>query len=85
MEVKNTLGVTINRQYLWDNLPESCYLIQEPNVNVVNVLNEEFKTWCYVQPVMIAAPTGSGKTSLVVQIAQYCHQHSLLLNILLRS
>lgn len=75
-EGANTLGVTISRQYLWDNLPESCYLIQEPNVNVVNVLNEEFKTWCYVQPVMIAAPTGSGKTSLVVQIAQYCHQHS---------
>ena len=31
-EVKNPLGVRINKQYLWDNLPESCYVVQKPNV-----------------------------------------------------
>lgn len=73
---ENPLGVRVTTYYPWDKPPSSCYTIEKPDEKVSTILDNAFQKWCYVQPVMIAAPTGSGKTSLVIQIARYCHRAS---------
>lgn len=75
-EVKNPLGVKVVDRYPWDDPPNACCIIEMPDENVADSLGEIFKRWCYGQPVMIAAPTGSGKTTLVIKIAGYCHKRT---------
>lgn len=72
----NPLGVKVVDYYAWDDPPSACHPIEMPDEKVSDILGEVFQKWCYVQPVMIAAPTGSGKTSLVIEIARYCHRVS---------
>lgn len=73
---ENPFGVRVVDYYSWDELPSACHPIEMPDERVSDILGEVFQKWCYAQPVMIAAPTGSGKTSLVIEIARYCHKVS---------
>ena len=65
---ENPFGVRVVDYYSWDELPSACYPIEMPDERVSAILGEVFQKWCYAQPVMIAAPTGSGKTSLVIAV-----------------
>lgn len=75
-DAKNPLGVKVVDHYPWDDPPDACCIIEMPDENVADSLSEAFKQWCYGQPVMITAPTGSGKTTLVIKIAGYCHKRT---------
>ena len=73
---ENPFGVRVVDYYSWDELPSACHTIEMHDEKVSNVLGNTFQNWCYAQPKMISAPTGSGKTSLVIEIARYCHKVS---------
>ena len=71
MNPSNPYGVSVVHPCIWDKPP-----IEMPDENVADSLSEAFKRWCYGQPVMITAPTGGGKTTLVIKIAGYCHKRN---------
>lgn len=75
-DFKGKLKVEVTNRYLWDDPPDACCIIEMSDENVADSLSETFKRWCYGQPVMITAPTGSGKTTLVIKIAGYCHKRT---------
>lgn len=74
MDKNNPLGVTVTKHYERDYPPEACHIITMPDQNVAEILREELDRWCCNQPTMIAAPTGSGKTTLAIEIAKYCRR-----------
>lgn len=67
-----TFEVKVVRPYTREDLPTSCYVIDEPDAWVSDALSREVRYWCSGQPVFIAAPTGSGKTSFLMSIWKHC-------------
>ena len=74
--LKFNLGVRVVRPYEEERIPELCHVIQKPDVWVAEAMKDEVKSWCPTQPVMIAAPTGSGKTTFVADICKICRRRS---------
>ena len=58
--------------YTREEIPASCcHIVEAPDTWVGDALKGEIGRWCPTQPVLIAAPTGQGKTEFVRRIAQY--------------
>ena len=58
--------------YTREEIPASCcHIVEAPDTWVGDALKGEIGRWCPTQPVLIAAPTGRGKTEFVKRIAQY--------------
>lgn len=47
-------------------------MIEMPDNWVSDELKEKLRAWCPIQPVLISAPTGRGKTSFVKEVAKFC-------------
>lgn len=54
-----------------EKIPSSCKILSMPNEWVSVALKEEMTQWCPVQPLMIAAPTGTGKTTFTADIVKF--------------
>ena len=57
--------------YTREEIPGDCHVIPMPDTWVSDALQGELARWCPTQPVLIAAPTGRGKTEFVKCLAQY--------------
>ena len=57
--------------YTREEIPGDCHIVEAPDTWVGDALKGEIGRWCPTQPVLIAAPTGQGKTEFVRRIAQY--------------
>lgn len=77
------LHVQVVKPYTKEYIPEDCCVIPMPDTRVADAIATDFKTWCHGQPVFIAAPTGAGKTSFLMEIWKFCRKVSPSKRILL--
>lgn len=75
MKKEIDLGVRYVRAYEREEVPGQCHVIQMPDGWVSDALKGEMGKWCPTQAVMIAAPTGSGKTTFVADICKHCRRY----------
>lgn len=68
---ENPLQVRLIPPYTREEIPGDCHVIPMPDTWVSDALQGELARWCPTQPVLIAAPTGRGKTEFVKCLAQY--------------
>ena len=68
---ENPLQVRLIPPYTREEIPGDCHVIPMPDTWVSDALQGELARWCPTQPVLIAAPTGRGKTEFVKRIAQH--------------
>ena len=70
----NPYGVFVSRPYEKEKIPDCCQVIPMPDTWVSNALKDTINRWCYGQPILIKAPTGSGKTTFVQDIVRHCRK-----------
>lgn len=65
-------GMYVKIPYLHETVPEGCCLVEQPDGWVSEMLDGELERMCRYCSILIAAPTGGGKTAFTRDVVQHC-------------
>ena len=69
---EHRLKIRIRRKYeAEDEIPAGILPIPMPDMPVVDALTPFLKLWCFLQAIIVSAPTGSGKSTFISKIVNY--------------
>lgn len=71
-----TINYPIHIPYRAERLDRYCHVLSVEGGWVADALRGELPKWCPRRPVVISAPTGSGKTSFVADIVKFCQKYT---------
>ena len=69
---KKLNGRYLKIPYYHEVVPEGCSLVEQPDGWVSEVLDGELERMCCYRPILIAAPTGGGKTTFTQDVVRHC-------------
>ena len=75
MQFKN-FEVCVTRPYEKEYIPNNCSVISMPDGWISDAMTAELGKVCTSRPIMIAGPTGGGKTTFAASICKFCQKHS---------